>query len=462
MTASGTPDPSHAEADLRAHLEELGSLEYERERTTLVVQYGVRQPFLDRAYKEVHEGRLGRDGRIGEATEKLPTPDPWPELVDGVALLNDLLDALERFMVLDHHGRMAVSLWILHAHAHEASDVSPILLVTSPTKGCGKSTLLDVIERLVPRPMMSANATAAVLFRSTHLRPTLLVDEADLFLSDDRQVVNFFNSGHRRGVPFRRCEGDENRVVAYGSWCPKALAQIGVPSWPQLLDRAVMVTLHRKRRGESVERFRKGRGYPELEELNRRATRWAGDHLEALREAEPALPVWFDNRLADNWEPLLAIAEATGDGWAQLAREAAEVLGQVEEEGREILLLRDLRDLFESLEELPTEEIIERLVNLEEQPWAHANRGKPVTSHWLGKTLRRFGIRSVKVRGDDGRKRRGYQRAQFADAWARYLDSPSIRPSEVSEASQASPEPASGTLGTEGTLAESETMHDEG
>ena len=115
----------------------------------------------------------------------------------------------------------------------------------------------------------SANSTAAVLYRSTHLRPTLLVDEADLFLSDDRQIVNFFNAGHRRGVPFRRCEGDENRVVAYDSWCPKALAQIGVPSWPQLLDRSLVVTLQRKRRGSTVERFRKGQDYPELQDLSR-------------------------------------------------------------------------------------------------------------------------------------------------------------------------------------------------
>ena len=37
-------------------------------------------------------------------------------------------------------------------------------------------------------------------------------------------------------------------------------------------------------------------------------------------------------------------------------------------------------------------------------------------------------------------KRRGYRREQFSDAWVRYLDPPSIRPSEVSEASQVSQE----------------------
>ncbi len=442
MTTRGSPDLSHAEADLRAHLEELGSLEYERERNKLVKQYHVRMEFLDRLYKEVHEGRLGRKGHFQKAAEEeqVPTLDPWPEPVGGVAVLNDLLDALERFIVLDHHGRLTVALWTLHAHAHEAADVSPILLVTSPTKGCGKSTLLDVLDRLVPRPMMSANSTAAVLYRSTYLRPTFLVDEADLFLSDDRQVVNFFNSGHRRGVPFRRCEGDENRVVAFDSWCPKALAQIGVPSWPQLLDRSIVVALHRKRRGDAAQRFRKGRGYPELEELNRRAVRWSADHLEALREAQPTLPVWFDNRLADNWEPLLAIAETISEDWGSLAREAAEVLGQGEEEGREILLLRHLREIFEGSEELATEEVIDRLIGHQEWPWEHANRGRSLTGHWLAKTLRRFEIRSVKVRQDGQKQRRGYRREQFANAWARYLDPSSLRPSEASEVSQASSE----------------------
>lgn len=202
------------------------------------------------------------------------------------------------------------------------------------------------------------------------------------------------------------------------------------------------MTLQRKRRGDSVERFRKGRLYPNLKDLARRAARWAADHMEVLRAAEPKLPAWFDNRLADNWEPLLGIAEAVSEEWGELAREAAEAIGQAEDEGREILLLRDLRHLFEHVEELTTQDLLDRLHTLEEGPWAHANRGKPVTGHWLGKALRRFGICSVKVL-NGGAQRRGYRRAQFSDAWVRYLDPSAIQPSEVSEASQVSHEGAS-------------------
>jgi hypothetical protein len=68
----------------------------------------------------------------------------------------------------------------------------------------------------------------------------------------------------------------------------------------------------------------------------------------------------------------------------------------------------------------------------------NANRGKAVTSHWLGRTLRRFGIQSVKVAPVGGKQRRGYGRDQFLDTWTRYLDTPSIQPSEVSQPSQAS------------------------
>ena len=145
--------------------------------------------------------------------------------------------------------------------------------------------------------MMSANTTAPALFRSTANRPTILVDEADLYFNEDRTLVNFFNAGHRPGVPFRRCEGEDHHVVEFDAWTPKALAQIGMPRWPTLVDRSILVPLRRKLPGERVRRFRRSRPDPELPRLRRRAIRWAADNHEALAalEAPPARDLGADH-----------------------------------------------------------------------------------------------------------------------------------------------------------------------
>jgi hypothetical protein len=328
--------------------------------------------------------------------------------------------------------KVAVALWILHAHAHDAARISPILLLSSPTRGCGKTTLLDVIEKLVPRPLPSANCTAAVLYRSTATSPTILLDEADLYISQNPGLVNFLNAGHRKGGKFRRCEGDDNKVVEFDSWAPKAVAQIGKPRWPQLVERSIVVTLRRKRAGESVESLDEN-AERLLAELQRKARRWATDHLDALREARPRMPERFENRLADNWRALFAIADRISPGWGEAARDQAERLSRNEEEGRDILLLRDHRELFDKAEEMTSQQIVNELVDLEERPWRDCHRGKSITPNWLAAKLKPFGIHTDRVRPNGSDRARGYRRGMFIETWERYL---APRPGEGSEDGQ--------------------------
>jgi hypothetical protein len=67
--------------------------------------------------------------------------------------------------------------------------------------------------------------------------------------------------------------------------------------------------------------------------------------------------------------------------------------------------------------------------------------------------LGRFGIKSIKTNSDHGTKCRGYNREQFTEAWAVYLDTPQLSSSEVSQADQVSSTPDPRTLGTDRTLA---------
>lgn len=426
------PEWSSAEDDLRTELSQLSELDYEQQRGELIKRYGVRTRMLDRLYHEEHPAP-----RREPAGFDLHEIEPWPDAVRGVDVLDDLEDALRRFVVIDPEPLAAVALWVVHADALEAFGISPILLITAATKGCGKSTLLEVVGRMVPRPLMSAATTAAALYRSAEHLPTILCDEGDTYLGADPRLVTFFNAGHRRGVPFRICEGDDNHVKAYPSWCPKALAMIGKPRAATITDRSVMVELRRKLAGDQADDFSGLDPYPELEELGRRCARWAADHTKELRSARPDLPAGFMNRLADNWRPFFAIADSAGGHWPERSRDAARGIGQIADEGLEILLLEDLRELFEDRDALYTTDAVDELRALSGRPWDSCNRGRGITGRWLAVTLTGFGIQPDRILNGSTRKR-GYARAQFVDAWLRYL-----------------PEGAPGHLGQGGTDASS-------
>ena len=105
--------------------------------------------------------------------------------------------------MLEDGAAEAIALWVLHTHALEAFLISPRLAITSVVMRSGKTTLLDVLSRLVRSPLTTVNATAGGLFRLVEaFQPTLLIDEADTFLTKNSDLRGILNSGYRRmGTP---------------------------------------------------------------------------------------------------------------------------------------------------------------------------------------------------------------------------------------------------------------------
>ena len=83
--------------------------------------------------------------------------------------------------------------------------------------------------------------------------------------------------------------------------------------------------MRRRRPDERVEKFRGDRDFG-LRDINRQAAKWASDHMDALRERDPALPDELHDRAADNWRALVAIADELGGTWPDAARGAAKAL----------------------------------------------------------------------------------------------------------------------------------------
>ena len=86
-----------------------------------------------------------------------------------------------------------------------------------------------------------------------------------------------------------------------------------------------------------------------------------------------------------------------------------------------MLLLADLRKVFDvSTDKMPTEDILSALNKMDESPWATIRRGEPIDARSLASRLGKYGIGSKPLRIGDA-VIKGYARAQFKDAWNRYL-----------------------------------------
>ena len=352
---------------------------------------------------------------------------------DGAHLLDELHTALTKYVVLPSpEAADAVVLWIAASHAQPAWEHAPRLAAVSPEKRCGKSRLMDVVDATCHHPLITVNATVAAVFRSIgDDPPTLLVDEADTIFGSKRQAENnedlrgLLNAGHQRNRPALRMVGvgTAQKVGKFNTFSMAMLASIGeLPD--TIMDRAIVVRMRRRAPHEKVAPFRTGRDAPPLHDLRDRVAEWVRDHLDELGDTDPRMPV--EDRAADTWAPLVAIADLAGADWPARARRAVLVGVQEAEEGDgeaslRLQLLADLKAVFGDAQALHTRTILDRLHQLEESPWKDLF-GKALDPRGLSRRLQPYGIKPTDVREvGDGPNLKGYRREDLHDAWTRYL-----------------------------------------
>ena len=349
----------------------------------------------------------------------MPAPEPWPTAVDGAKLLDEISIVIPRYMVMAVEAVHTVALWTLFTYLLDAFDTSPRLAITAPQKRCGKTTLLSVLYQLTCRPLAAANLTPAVTFRVIEAaRPTLLIDETDTFVKENDELRGILNSGHSRATAFViRCQGEDNQPRCFSTWAAIALAGIGkLPA--TLADRSIEIKLKRKTDSEPAQRLdREARAA--LVNLARKIARWAIDNGSRVQSAAPQLPGALDDRALDNWQPLLALADAAGGKWPDLARAAALALsGRRDDEEIAVALLAAIRDLFAAhrTDRLGSKAIVTALTTDPTARWSECNRGKPLTEAQLARLLRPFEIYPTSFGNA-----RGYRLAECQDAFARYV-----------------------------------------
>jgi 5S rRNA maturation endonuclease (ribonuclease M5) len=357
-------------------------------------------------------GTTGAVEQVVDGSGDAVPPPAKPEKVDrseGAPLLEDVRCFLARFVIYpSEHAHVAHVLWIAHAHLMGAWESTPRFAFLSPEPASGKTRSMEVSELLVPDPVAAVNVTPAYLFRKVGGEdgpPTILFDEIDTVFGakakEHEELRALLNSGHRRGAVAGRCvvRGATVETEEISSYSAVALAGLGwLPD--TILSRSVIVRMRRRAADEKIEAFRRRVHAPIGEALRRRLAGWAATILDEATEARPEMPVGVDDRAADMWEPLLAVADIAGDEWPTRAREAAKALVKVAgevEPSLNIRLLADLRTVFGAKEQMATKEILAALCALEDAPWSDL-KGKPLSDNQLARRLKQYEVKSKGIR----------------------------------------------------------------
>jgi hypothetical protein len=380
-----------------------------------------------------------------DAAAAPPPPPPDPRNVDpsqpagaNITVL-DLVRAMaeEYFVFESPHEYVAYALWVAHTHVYEHYEVTPRLVITSPTGGCGKSVVLNVADRLVARSEKGDNWTAATMYDAAHHdRKTLGVDEADnLDFATKGALRAIYNSGYAKGGTFPRKIGKQR--IAFRTFVPLIMASIGVLTPPgtlppPLMRRSIIILMqkHRKKKRRFI-----ANDTPELNVVYQHLWKFA---REVKLNLDPDLPeelMRADPSVADNWRVLISIADACSRAWGRLAREAAIFFARSgRHEDPVVTLLRDIRTVFDTrgVDRISIKALLAALHDIDSGYWSEfcgvKRKGLPhkLTESELRAMLRPLGIftRSVwpqkGVSGD--RSGKGYHYSDFEPAWRAYLE----------------------------------------
>jgi Protein of unknown function (DUF3631) len=380
------------------------------------------------------EARLAKYGLKWEdldaVLKKADQADPHPH---DILIL--LISLTHKYLWMTPEERIAYSLWALHTYVYRRYNKTPRLAFLSPVAGCGKTEAMKLLEQIVNRPSpVYVNVSPALVYRLLDdvIPPTLLLDEGDnLGIFQDRVLRSVLNA-NRQGSPVGRAVGSSG-TRAYDTFAPIAIAAIGRLT-NTLTQRSIIINMQRYPANA-----------PPLERLNEKDPQFLmemGVIREEIRkwvntcelEQNPETPVV--NRYADNWRPLIAIADSLGRG--DEAREAAIAMcAGLPDDDPKVDLLMDIRDVFDgppSIDRIFSKDLLEKLHEIESGMWQEWRgpqgdlQPHPLTARELARTLVDFKIKPRTVhplgsRDTRGPSAMGYFRKDFESAWASYCTS---------------------------------------
>jgi Protein of unknown function (DUF3631) len=248
-------------------------------------------------------------------------------------VLADIVAELNRFLVMREHEPQITALWIVHTHVfhHQSEgesgatrhifDHTPRLIVWSQTHGSGKTTLAEIITKLAANTESISSLTGGELQTflrkqaETHADPvTFICDEAEQYRHTPL-LLRLMNAGHRHDGYIWDGKGGRASIFA-----PLALFRRfdprGDPALKPTVSRSVLVEMQKRdptKPEHQREEFRARNPHVQrLPALRQQIATAVQQRFPDLWSWRPENDFLKGNRNADNWEPLVAIADLAG------------------------------------------------------------------------------------------------------------------------------------------------------
>jgi hypothetical protein len=368
-------------------------------------------------------------------------------------VVTEVRNWLARFVcTVDEADLDLLALWAAHTHLCIETYTSPRLVLDSPVPGSGKTTVLEHLERLCLAPVQMASVSSpAMLARllDAGMR-SILIDEADRSLNPKKDGVEdllaVLNSGYKRGAtrPVLTPHKDGWKVSEMPTYSPVAMAGNN-PDLPEdTKSRCIRVLLMPDIDGTAEESDWEWID-EEARQVGKRLAAWADSVRDDVRGNRPDLPEGVKGRARERWSPLKRVAEAAGGRWPAvvdaLAKSDVERILIEREEGitqqrPHVVLLAHIREAWQRGEPfVPTEELIDRLVDRHPEMWGETSPyGKRLTAQRMGRML----VTSYNIHSNrpGGVGPRGYLAGSLASAFRRSGLPLLIEPVEAAEAAE--------------------------
>jgi hypothetical protein len=290
--------------------------------------------------------RLEREfNAVFEGDKNLPIVRPTLE-----STLEEIVAQIKRFFVIDETDAQILALWIVNSHVFllQIFEHTPFLIVHSKDPGSGKSYLAEFIEELAANVRMTSSMTGsrleAFLEKQAKRRAnpdlvkywndngllglglnTLLFDEADRY-ENTGLLMRLLHAAHRKRGMFISKDGSDVRCFA-----PIAVFRLHDPrhhaELHAFVSRSILLEM------KQADRNNPDHKREQWTEDNRRRLPFLNQQISFLVQENKAnfkrwrpegeLLTGVSNRRADNWRPLIAIADVAEGHWGETIRRIA-------------------------------------------------------------------------------------------------------------------------------------------
>ena len=331
-------------------------------------------------------------------------PSEPEEYGSEVELLAEIQAFIHRYVDVGPLFEKIAVYYVLLSWVYEGFNELPYLRLKGDP-GSGKTRFLLTVGSLCYKPIFASGAsTVSPLFRILDaFRGTLIVDEADFRLSDERaEIVKILNNGNAKGFPVLRSEASPTREFnprAYAVFGPKLIATRRPFEDRALESRCITEEMGQSKLREDVPINLPAAHKEEALRLRNRLLLFRFRNLRTRVPQENLVDRTIEPRLNQIFVPLLSIVDDPA-ARAELKELARQYHGDmVTERGMDLeaQVLEVIRDLLvsDSVEPLSVKDIAAWMADRHGSEYQ-----RPITARWIGSVVRtRLRLRTVRRHG---------------------------------------------------------------